>query len=182
MKLAIYGKTFNQGFRPYITELLDVLAEHKTRLVVYKPFYDFICCETCRQYDVEKVFTGPDDYDPTCDIMVTIGGDGTTQFTQTHINDYWKKGGSSALSILVVAKGFANFSSEKIKWENNIEVRNGWVKPGKDKIQKNDDKFEIASRLGISAIQKWYYSTEANFQTQFLSHYLSHTLLHFPVQ
>ena len=77
MKLAIYGKTFNQGFRPYITELLDVLAEHKTRLVVFKPFYDFICCETCRQYDVEKVFTGPDDYDPTCDIMVTIGGDGT---------------------------------------------------------------------------------------------------------
>lgn len=101
----------------------------------------------------------------------TIGGDGTTQFTQTHINDYWKKGGSSALSILVVAKGFANFSSEKIKWENNIEVRNGWVKPGKDKIQKNDDKFEIASRLGISAIQKWYYSTEANFQTQFFNGY-----------
>ena len=77
MKLAIYGKTFNQGFRPYISELLDVLTEHNTQLVVFKPFFDFICCETCRQYKVDKVFTGVDDYDPSCDIMVTIGGDGT---------------------------------------------------------------------------------------------------------
>ncbi|NLX28341.1 MAG: DUF3078 domain-containing protein [Bacteroidales bacterium] len=101
----------------------------------------------------------------------TIGGDGTTQFSQTYLNDYWKKGGNSALSILVVAKGFANFSSDKLRWDNSIEVRNGWVKPGEDKIQKNDDKFEIASRLGISAIQKWYYSTEVNFQTQFFNGY-----------
>ena len=101
----------------------------------------------------------------------TIGGDGTSQFSQTYLNEYWKKGGNSALSILVVAKGFANFSSDKIKWDNSIEVRNGWVKPGEDKIQKNDDKFEIASRLGVSATQKWYYSTEVNFQTQFFNGY-----------
>ena len=101
----------------------------------------------------------------------TIGGDGTSQFSQTYLNEYWKKGGNSALSILVVAKGFANFSSDKIKWDNSIEVRNGWVKPGEEKIQKNDDKFEIASRLGISATQKWFYSTEANFQTQFFNGY-----------
>ncbi len=101
----------------------------------------------------------------------TIGGDGTSQFSQTYMNEYWKKGGNSALSILVVAKGFANFSSDKIKWDNSIEVRNGWVKPGEDKIQKNDDKFEIASRLGVSATQKWYYSTEVNFQTQFFNGY-----------
>jgi len=77
MRIAIFGKTFNAGFRPYITEMLDVLAEQDTKLVVYKPFFDFICCETCKEYKVEKVFTGPDDYDTSCDIMVSIGGDGT---------------------------------------------------------------------------------------------------------
>ncbi len=77
MKIAIYGKTFNQGFRPYITEMLDVLAEHNTELAVYKPFYDFIRCETCKDYKVEKIFTGPADYDSTADILVSIGGDGT---------------------------------------------------------------------------------------------------------
>jgi hypothetical protein len=101
----------------------------------------------------------------------TIGGDGTTHFSQTHLNKYWKKGGNSAMTILLVAKGFANFSSDKVKWENSAEIRNGWVKPGENKIQKNDDKFEVASRLGVNAIQKWYYSTEANFQTQFFNGY-----------
>jgi NAD+ kinase len=77
MKIAVYGKTFNQGFRPYISELLDVLDEHQTELVVFKPFYDFICCETCKDYKIYKVFTGLSDYDTSCDIMVSIGGDGT---------------------------------------------------------------------------------------------------------
>ena len=100
----------------------------------------------------------------------TIGGNGNLGFTQTYLNN-WKKGGKSALSILVVAKGFANFSSEKVKWENSGEIRNGWIKPGDDKIQKNDDKLEFTSRLGISAFQKWYYSTEADFETQFFNGY-----------
>jgi NAD+ kinase len=77
MKIAVYGKTFNQGFRPFITELLNVLDEHNTQLVVYKPFFDFICCETCREYKIYEVFTGIEDYDTSCDIMVSIGGDGT---------------------------------------------------------------------------------------------------------
>ncbi len=100
----------------------------------------------------------------------TIGGNGNLGFTQTYLSN-WKKGGKSALSILVVAKGFANFSSEKVKWENSGEIRNGWIKPGDDRIQKNDDKLELTSRLGISAFQKWYYSTEADFETQFFNGY-----------
>jgi NAD+ kinase len=77
MKIAIYGKTFNQGFRPYITELLSVLEEHNTQLVVYKPFFDFICCETCREFKIRAVYSGIEDFDTSCDIMVSIGGDGT---------------------------------------------------------------------------------------------------------
>lgn len=100
----------------------------------------------------------------------TIGGNGNIGFTQTYLSN-WKKGGKSALSILVVAKGFANFSSNKIKWENSGEIRNGWIKPGDEGIEKNDDKLELTSRLGISAFQKWYYSTEADFETQFFNGY-----------
>ncbi|HOI48539.1 MAG TPA: DUF3078 domain-containing protein [Prolixibacteraceae bacterium] len=105
--------------------------------------------------------------------MVTpwvIGGDGTTGFTQTYMEN-WKKGGESALSILLVLKGFANYSQEKVKWENSAELRNGWVKPGESKIQKNDDKLQFVSRLGISAFKKWYYSSEANFESQFFNGY-----------
>jgi len=102
-----------------------------------------------------------------------IGGDGNAGFTQTYF-DNWKKGGQSALSILLVLKGFANYGSAdgKKKWENSVEIRNGWMKPGGgEELRKNDDKFELTSRFGLSAYKKWFYSTELNFNTQFFRGY-----------
>lgn len=105
----------------------------------------------------------------------TLGGDGNVGFTQTYLSN-WKKGGSSAMSILFVARMYANYSLDKIRWENSAELRNGWVKlPGegeeKNPIQKNDDKLKLTSRFGLSAIKKWYYSTEVDFETQFFNGY-----------
>ncbi|MGQ7870408.1 DUF3078 domain-containing protein [Sunxiuqinia sp. sy24] len=99
-----------------------------------------------------------------------LGGDGTIGFTQTAVNKYWKKGAGS-LSSLMILKGYANYSRGKVKWANSVEIRNGWLKPSEDKIQKNDDKFEFTSRFGVSAFKKWYYSSEIDFQTQFFNGY-----------
>ncbi|MDX8339672.1 DUF3078 domain-containing protein [Draconibacterium sp. IB214405] len=103
-----------------------------------------------------------------------IGGDGSIGLTQTYL-DNWKKGGKSSLASLMVLKGFANYSRKdgKIKWENSAEFRNGWIKPGGEdsELQKNDDKFELTSRYGISAFKKWYYSAELNFNTQIFRGY-----------
>lgn len=103
-----------------------------------------------------------------------LGGDGTVGFTQTYLQN-WKKGGESALSLLIVLKGFANYSRPdgKIKWENSSEIRNGWIRPGgkESETQKNDDKFEFTSRFGVSAFKKWYYSAEYNYETQFFNGY-----------
>ena len=100
----------------------------------------------------------------------SIGGNGNTGFTQTYLSN-WKKGGKSALSILIVARGFANYSSDKVKWENSGEIRNGWINPGQEGIKKNDDKFGLTSRLGFSAGKKWYYSTEVDLESQFFYGY-----------
>jgi hypothetical protein len=104
-----------------------------------------------------------------------IGGEGNVGFTQTYLSKYWKKGGQSALSSLIVLKGFANYrrADGHIKWENSGEFRNGWIRPGgkEEQLQKNDDKFEITSRFGLSAYKKWYYSAEFNFETQFFKGY-----------
>jgi len=77
MKIAIYGKTFNPGFRPYIEELLTVLNEEKVQLSVFSQFYNFICCETGKDYNIDSVFTGLNDFNASVDLMVSIGGDGT---------------------------------------------------------------------------------------------------------
>ncbi len=99
-----------------------------------------------------------------------IGGEGNVGFSQTYLQN-WKKGGQSALSSLIVMKGFANYRRPDgiIKWDNSGEFRNGWIRPGgnEEQLQKNDDKFEITSRFGLSAYKKWYYSAEFNFETQF---------------
>ena len=101
-----------------------------------------------------------------------IGGNGTFGFTQTYLSN-WKAGGKSAFAFLTVLRGYANYSENKIKWENSCEIRNGWIRQGGDvdQTQKNDDKFEFISRLGVSAFKKWYYSTEIDFITQFFNGY-----------
>ena len=103
-----------------------------------------------------------------------IGGDGSVGFTQTYYEN-WKKGGESALSLLMILKGFANYSSHdgKIKWENNAEIRNGWLRPGdkNSELKKTDDKLELTTRFGLKAVNKWYYSTELTYNTQFFKGY-----------
>lgn len=95
-------------------------------------------------------------------------------FTQTALSN-WKKGGKSSLSTLAIIKAFANYSNKKIKWENDLEIRNGWTQlsddDDKNNLQKSSDKFGFTSRFGISAFKKWYYSAEFDFETQFFNGY-----------
>jgi len=102
-----------------------------------------------------------------------LGGNGTLGFTQMFLSN-WKAGGRSAFSFLTVLKGYANYSNDsKLKWENSVEFRNGWIRQGGDvdQTQKNDDKLELISRLGVNAFKDWYYSTEIDFKTQFFNGY-----------
>jgi NAD+ kinase len=77
MKIAIYGKTFNQGFKPYIRELFNILEEQEAQLIVYKPFHDFVSCETGLKSSSSKLFNDYSSFDDSCDLMISIGGDGT---------------------------------------------------------------------------------------------------------
>lgn len=103
-----------------------------------------------------------------------IGGEGNVGFSQTYLSN-WKKGGQSAISSLIVLKGFSNYKRADglVKWDNSGEFRNGLIRPGgkEEELQKNDDKFEITSRFGVSAYKKWFYSSEFNFETQLFRGY-----------
>ncbi len=77
MKIALYGKTFSEDFRPYISELLGKLAAHRTELSVFGPFHAFIGHDNMDRYAVSHIFTGEDDFQADCELMVSIGGDGT---------------------------------------------------------------------------------------------------------
>jgi len=106
----------------------------------------------------------------------TLTSNSSLGFTQTSLSN-WKKGGNSSFSILGIIKGAANYSYDKVKWENSIEMRNGWIRLNNTtsdaKVQKNDDKLELVSQFGFSAFnsKKWYYSAEIDFETQFFNGY-----------
>ena len=95
----------------------------------------------------------------------TLIGYGTVGFTQTALSN-WSKGGESSLAMLVIGKYKANYSKDKVRWENGAEMRYGITQTKSKGFQKNDDKLEFQSRFGYSAFKKWFYSGEANFRTQ----------------
>lgn len=103
-----------------------------------------------------------------------LTANGNIGFTQTYFEN-WKTGGQNALSLQIILTGSANYSRHdgKVKWNNSGEIRNGWVRPGgaEAETQKNADKFEITSRVGVSAVKKWFYSAELNSQTQLFNGY-----------
>jgi len=95
----------------------------------------------------------------------TLKGNGSVGFTQTSLSN-WAKGGESALALLVMSKYDANYSKDKVKWENSGEFRYGISRTKTRGLEKNDDKIEFQSRFGYSAFKKWFYSAETNFRTQ----------------
>lgn len=107
----------------------------------------------------------------------SFGGRAYAGFTQTYINSYWAKGGSTSASALSTFKYYANFSLEKVKWENSVDSKLGLVYylPDEEEAEtentrnyhKNSDNIDLNSKLGISAFKNWYYSTEFVFKTQF---------------
>lgn len=97
-------------------------------------------------------------------------GTGTVGFTQTSLSN-WAKGGESSLSLLLIGKYVANYSKKNVKWENMAEFRLGIFNSKTRGLEKNDDKIELQSRLGLAATKKWYYTAESNFRTQMAKGY-----------
>jgi hypothetical protein len=113
----------------------------------------------------------------------TLAGKMYGGLTQTFINPYWSNGGNSTASALSTFSYDANYSKSKLKWENGVDAKLGLIyyieEDDDDALRdwhKNSDNFEMNSRLGISAFKNWYYSAEANFQTQFFRGYSSNTV------
>jgi NAD+ kinase len=77
MKITIYGKIFNPGFKPYIKELFEKLHQNKVKINVYKPFLEFIRNETGIEPEHNDIFEKHDDIGDDIDFMISIGGDGT---------------------------------------------------------------------------------------------------------
>jgi len=79
----------------------------------------------------------------------------------------WASGGENNISL----NGFFNFYAGYIKgmhkWENLLGLAYGLNKTGNRDFRKSEDKIDFFSNYGIKASDKWYYSANFNFRSQF---------------
>lgn len=90
------------------------------------------------------------------------------QITQNYATENWHQGAANAFSMLWNAKAFANYSGEKLSWENSVEWRLGLSTVSGDTLRKvntTDDKFQITSKIGYQLHPKWYVSLFSDFKT-----------------
>lgn len=83
----------------------------------------------------------------------------------------WAKGGENSLSIISNLRYFWNYNRNNTSWENWVHYRFGFMKNGEEDIRKNEDRFELNSKLGQKAFLHWYYTAQFNTLTQLFSSY-----------
>ncbi|OQX99907.1 MAG: hypothetical protein B6I20_09525 [Bacteroidetes bacterium 4572_117] len=77
MEIAIYGKKFNPDFDECIIRLFEILGKAKTKVYIYEPFFNFINKRVPLKSEGISLFTDKKGINTNCDILLSIGGDGT---------------------------------------------------------------------------------------------------------
>ncbi|MVN20922.1 NAD kinase [Mucilaginibacter arboris] len=86
MKIAVYGKPFNQSVLPFIRQVFDCLILHQTEIFVHTELNSFICNQPGFS-DNHVLFNSYEDIKGRVDVMLTLGGDGTILGTVDIIRD-----------------------------------------------------------------------------------------------
>jgi len=100
----------------------------------------------------------------------TLSGKTNLGLSQTGITK-WKSGGESSFSFLFTFCGKANYSKNDVTWNNTLNLYDGWIKPGGERLQKNEDEIDLISRIGYKAAKSWKYSAEGSFKSQLFNSY-----------
>ncbi len=77
MQIAIYGINFGELFSDAIYKIFEKLNKGKVKILIYKPFYDFIEENLFFTPKIDGFFTNYSDLPEETDLILSIGGDGT---------------------------------------------------------------------------------------------------------
>jgi hypothetical protein len=83
----------------------------------------------------------------------------------------WSAGGLNSVSGVAKAQYFANYKKGVVSWDNILDLGYGLSKVKDIPVQKNEDIIDLQSKLGIKAINKWFYSGLLDFKSQFAPGY-----------
>jgi NAD+ kinase len=87
MKIALFGKSFNESFTESFISMFEVFSNYKVEVDIYQPFYDFLIREINFKPPVQGYFTNHKDLDKEVEFVFSIGGDGTFLEAVTCVRD-----------------------------------------------------------------------------------------------
>lgn len=99
-----------------------------------------------------------------------INSDISLMFSQSSFTN-WAAGGENNITLNGFFNFYAGYEKGKNKWENMLGLAYGQTKTGDQKYRKSEDKIDFLSTYGYKAADKWYYSVNANFKSQFAAGY-----------
>jgi NAD+ kinase len=86
MKIAIYGRQFNDSVLPYVQQVFNSLQQHNAEIYVYTDLNDHLSGKITLP-EGHKVFTKDQSLKGLIDVFLTLGGDGTLLDTLAFIRD-----------------------------------------------------------------------------------------------
>lgn len=86
MKVAVYGKQFQQEVAPFVHELFLELEKAQMEVLVYEPFYNFLS-QQIRLNLFLGTYNSYEELKKNIDLFISIGGDGTILDATTLIRD-----------------------------------------------------------------------------------------------
>ncbi|WP_379089348.1 NAD kinase [Pedobacter sp. UC225_65] len=86
MRIAIYGRDFNDSVLPFVQEVFDALAKQQVTVLVYLKFYNFIKAKVKLPANI-TTFSTHAELLTEVDVLLSLGGDGTLLDTLSLIRD-----------------------------------------------------------------------------------------------
>ncbi len=86
MRIAIYGRAFNDTVLPYVQEVLDALDFYQIKSVIYHEYHQFIK-DKCKLCDDISTFKDNAELIAKADLLISLGGDGTLLDTLSLVRD-----------------------------------------------------------------------------------------------
>jgi len=86
MKIAIYGREFNDTVLPYVQEVFNALEQHKIEAIVFEKFHHFVTGKVLLPKTV-STFRDNATLINQADLLISLGGDGTLLDTLALIRD-----------------------------------------------------------------------------------------------
>lgn len=115
MKIAIYGRDFNDNVLPFVQEVFNALAANNIEIEVYQKFFDFVKEKVSVPANI-GTFANHSELVSQADILLSLGGDGTLLDTLALVRD-------SQIPVIGINFGRLGFLASINKSEINAAIK-----------------------------------------------------------